>query len=167
MENTNYVEYLIGLAKSGRARAYFDLCEINLKNVYNVIYRLLTDKEQTEKITLHTFTRAWEKIKNYNSEVIFSAWIKNLAIGYAIELLHRGEKKSHNKINKDTKITENELIENLILELPLDDRIIFILHDLEGFKYQDIQNFFKEKAEDEIKSILVKSRENIMRKLPE
>lgn len=165
VENTNYMEYLIDLSKSGRRRPFIDLCEINLRNVFTVSYRLLSNYDAAQKITLHAFIRAWEKIKDYNGKEAFSTWLKNLAIGYAIDVLQREDIKITRGDNKVKISSEPELLESLIISLPTEDRIIFVLHDLEGYDYREIQNIFKEKVIDEIKTNLIKTREHLMSKL--
>lgn len=162
-ENTNYAEYLIELAKSGRKKSFIDLCEINLRNVFTITYRLLSNYEVARKITLHTFFRAWDKIKDYGGKDSFSNWLKNLAIGYTIDVLFR-----ENIIADTIKVNisaDNQLLESLIMSLPPEERIIFVLHDIEGYNYKEIKKIFKNKTIDEIKTDLIRSRENIMDKL--
>lgn len=165
VDNTNYVEYLIEFSKEGRKRSFIDLCEINLRNVYTVSYRLLSDVDEARKVTIHTFVKSWERIKEYNGKIPFSIWMKNTAIEYSIRMLNnRGadyaEKKRPIKIS-----SEQEFLENHILSLPKDDRIIIILHDIEGYSYKEIQKFFENLEIDEIKSKLINTREYLINKI--
>ena len=165
VDNTNYVEYLIELSKVGRKRSFTDLCEINLRNVYTISYRLLSDVEEARKVTIYTFVKSWEKIKEYNGRIPFSIWMKNTAIDYSIRMLNSrdadyAEKKRPIKIS-----SELEFLESHILSLPKDDRIIIILHDIEGYSYKEIQNFFENLEIDEIKSKLINTREFLINKM--
>ncbi len=165
VDNTNYVEYLIELAKTGRKRSFIDLCEINLRNVYTISYRLLSNVDEARKVTLHTFVKSWERIKEYNGKIPFSIWMKNTAIEYSIRMLNNrdpdyAEKKRPIKIS-----SEQEFLESHILSLPKNDRIIIILHDIEGYSYKEIQNFFENLEIDEIKSKLINTREYLINKI--
>ncbi|MFA5803175.1 MAG: sigma factor [Melioribacteraceae bacterium] len=165
VDNTNYVEYLIELSKEGRKRSFIDLCEINLRNVYTIAYRLLSNAEEAQKVTIHTFVKSWERIKEYNENIPFSIWMKNTAIEYSIRMLgnrdaNYAERKRPIKIS-----SEQEFLESHILSLPQEERIIIILHDIEGYSYNEIRNFFEGLEINEIKSKLVNTREYLINKI--
>jgi len=164
-ENTNYVAYLVELAKTGRKRAYVELVEINVRNVFTISYRLYSDIEFAKKNSIRTLLKGWEKLKELDTEEPFAIWIKKLAVRYAIDELLRSnfsvaEVRTQNKIDNN-----NEYLEYLINNLPLEERIIFILHDLEGFSYKEVNSFFSMLVNDEIKSKLINTREYLMEKL--
>jgi DNA-directed RNA polymerase specialized sigma24 family protein len=51
------------------------------------------------------------------------------------------------------------------MALQIDERIIFVLHDLEGYSYKEIRNFFEELEIDEVKTKLINTREYLMSKI--
>jgi len=162
--NTNYVEYLIELSKNGRVRSFIDLCEINLGNVFTVAFRLLSNIDEAKRVTIHTFVKSWGKIEEYNGQIPFTAWIKNIAVSYAITILNNDTEYAEKK--KPIKsLSEKELLESHILSLPQDERIIIILHDIEGYSYEEIGKFFDEFSADEIKSKLINTREYLINKI--
>ncbi len=163
--NTNYVDHLIEMSKSGSKRAFFDLCEINLKNIFTISYRLLADYDATKKITLDTFWVAWDNFKDYDSSVPFAIWIKNLAILYSINKLRRTSFQIPAVKEKSSYNSESEYLEKLIMALQIDERIIFVLHDLEGYSFNEIRNLFEELEIDEIKTKLINTREYLMSKI--
>lgn len=165
IDNTNYVEYLIELSKNGRKRSYIDLCEINLRNVYTIAFRILYDTEEATKVTLHTFGKSWEKIKEYNGKSTFSIWMKNTAIEYSIRMLNNRNENYAEKKRPIKSSPELEFLESHILLLPKEDRIIIILHDIEGYSYNEIQVFLKDLEIDEIKSKLINTREFLISKI--
>ncbi|TSA26886.1 MAG: hypothetical protein D4R68_06565 [Ignavibacteriales bacterium] len=165
VDNTNYVEYLIEHSKEGRKRSFIDLCEINLRNVYTIAYRLLSNEDEAQKVTLHTFVKSWEKIKEYNSKIPFSIWMKNTAIEYSIIVLNNRDADYTERKRPIKSSSEQEFLESHILSLPKDDRIIIILHDIEGYSYKEIYNFFENLEIDEIKSKLINTREYLINKI--
>ncbi|NJD22260.1 MAG: hypothetical protein FIA82_06265 [Melioribacter sp.] len=165
VDNTNYVEYLIELSKTGRKRSFIDLCEINLRNVYTISYRLLSDVDEARKVTIHTFVKSWERINEYNGRIPFSVWMKNTAIDYSIRMLNSRDENYAEKKRPIKISSEQEFLESHILSLSKDDRIIIILHDIEGYSYKEIQNFFENLEIDEIKSKLINTREYLINKI--
>ncbi|MEG8946237.1 sigma factor-like helix-turn-helix DNA-binding protein [Rosettibacter firmus] len=161
-ENTNYVNYLIELSQAGRKSAFFDLCEINLKNVFTVIYYLTLDYELSKKIAVKTFLQAWENIKYYDYKISFALWIKDIAIKFAIQHVNRLVIP-----NKEIELTDDKLknLELLIMNLDYERRIIFILHDLEGYTYEEIANYLETDTIDDIKAKLIETRNYIISKI--
>jgi RNA polymerase sigma-70 factor (ECF subfamily) len=164
-ENTNYVSYLVTLAKAGRKRAYVELVEINVRNVYTISYRLYSDIEFAKKISIRTLLKGWEKLNELNAEESFAIWIKKLAVRYAIDELLRSKLSIADENKQNPIVSSNEYLEKLINDLPLEERIIFVLHDLEGFSYEEVNLFFSILVKDEIKSKLIKTREYLMEQL--
>jgi RNA polymerase sigma-70 factor, ECF subfamily len=164
-ENTNYISYLIDLAQSGRPRAFIDLATINLKNVFTVSYRLLADYELAKKNTSKTFFYAWDSIKSFDKGISFPIWIKSLAIQFAIEELS-GKVSYKPEPPKNLTIHPNvERLESLITSLPVIERIIFVLHDLEGFSYREINAYLDDMIIDEIETTLIETRTTLMMNL--
>ncbi len=159
--NTTYINYLIELSKAGRARSFLDLCEINLRNVYTLTFRLLNEKKAAEKVALQTFIYAWDDIKNFESGKPFVPWIKKIAVGLALDEM---QNQSDNSTPKNVTVSES-FIENEIKKLPIESRAIFVLHDLEGYSYKEIQEIFPGMIEDEIKTILIYSRQYLISKM--
>jgi RNA polymerase sigma-70 factor (ECF subfamily) len=164
-ENTNYVAYLVNLAKSGRKRAYVELVEINVRNVFTISYRLYSDIEFAKKNSIRTLLKGWEKLIELDAEESFAVWIKKLAVRYAIDEMLRSNLSIADEKKENNIDNEEEYLESLINSLPLEERIIFILHDMEGFSYDEVNSFFSILVKDEIKSKLISAREYLMEQL--
>lgn len=160
IENTNYVNYLIELSQSGRKSAFFDLCEINLKNVFTMVYRLTADYETSKKVVIKTFLKAWEELKSYDYKISFVLWLKNIAI--KISLLDMG--KLPRQKTDDFKYAESRTkkLEALIMNLDYERRVIFVLHDIEGYTYEEIAQYLGNDFIDEIKTKLIETREYLI-----
>lgn len=156
------MDYLIELSKDGRKRAFLDLCELNLRNVFTIAFRLVADYTTATNITLKIFFSGWDNIKNYGPRLPFSLWIKKLTISYSISELRRTAIPKSVLKERGKCTSEYEYMESLIMSLPIEERIIFVLHDLEGYTYQEIKEFLKELEVDEIKTRLINTREYLM-----
>jgi RNA polymerase sigma-70 factor (ECF subfamily) len=164
-ENTNYVSYLVDIAKTGRKRAYVELVEINLRNVFTISYRVYSDIEFAKKNSIRTLLKGWEKLNELEAEESFVAWMKKLAVQCAIDELFSSNLSNAAEKKQIKSNSRDEYLENLLNNLPLEDRIIFVLHDLEGFSYTEVNSFFGDLVKDEIKSKLINTREYLMEQL--
>lgn len=160
-ENTTYINYLIEIAKSGRQRGFLDLCEIVLPNIYTVVYRILNDEYSAKRITVKILIHSWQQIKSYDIRKPFIEWIKNTAVLFCIEELNKNT-SSPQIFAGDSKKDNNLDLNGLIKTLPTINRVIFVLHDLEGYSYEQIIRFFPELIEDEIKTNLIETRQYLI-----
>ncbi|MGK9475607.1 RNA polymerase sigma factor [Melioribacter sp. OK-6-Me] len=158
-ENTNYVNYLIELSQAGRKNAFFDLCEINLKNVFTTVYRLLADYNSARTITIETFINAWEEIKSYDYKIPFVLWIKKIAVTTTIPKI---DKIRIVKLPEVLPDDPRKKLELLIMSLDYFRRTIFVLHDLEGYDYDQIAQFLWYDKTDEIVMALMETREYLI-----
>jgi DNA-directed RNA polymerase specialized sigma24 family protein len=141
------------------------LCEIILPNVYTVVSRLLNDTDAAKKITLKALVSSWNEIKEYDANQPFLDWIKNSAILFALDELAQNSTLFHVRVEKTGSGSESKDLVELIKTLTPIDRIIFVLHDLEGYSYPEINRFFPDMIEDEIKTELIKTRQYLIGRL--
>lgn len=164
-ENTNYVSYLIELSQQGRKNAFFELCEINQKNIISLVYYLLGDFERAQQITLDVYFHVWDTIKSFSLSRLYLQMVKDLAIRHSIfELNQRGMNSFYKKFEK-TAISEQHQLDRLIVSLPDEERIILVLHDMEGLKYSEVKNYINNLSIDEIQTKLINARNYLVENL--
>ncbi len=164
-ENTNYVAYLIELSQQGRRNSFFDLCEINQKDIVSLVYYILADLELTKKIILNIYLHAWDNIREFKFNQSYLYWIKDLAIKHSVfELNRAGFNNSYKKYEK-TSISELHQLDRLILSLPDEDRTILVLHDMEDYKLDDIKKYLNHLSVDEMQTKLINAREYLIEKI--
>ncbi len=161
-ENTTYINYLIEISKSGRQRGYLDLCEIIIPNIFTVVYRLVNDLEMAKKLTIKALMQGWMEIKTLDSNKPFVEWIKNIAIGCSMEKLIDNNLVIPMMLEQKYPDSAESDLESAIKSLPAMNRVIFVLHDLEGFSYQEINQFFPELIYDELKTNLIQTRQYLI-----
>jgi RNA polymerase sigma-70 factor (ECF subfamily) len=54
----------------------------------------LSSKEDVEDLSIATFTKAFDKIKSYNSSYAFSTWIQTIATNSLIDFFRKKEQKT-------------------------------------------------------------------------
>jgi RNA polymerase sigma-70 factor (ECF subfamily) len=165
IENTTYLNYLIEISKTGRQRGFLDLCQITLPNVYTTILRLMNNLETAKTVTVKTYLTAWKEIKNFNEKIPLIIWLKNIAINLAMEELSVRHFVTQKETTTEENLSELEILERAIQNLPFEERIVFVLHDLEGYSFNEIKTFFPDSIIDELKTNLTNARNILIEKL--
>ncbi len=164
----NFIDEIVKEAKLGKRPAFKELCEINLKKIYNLAYRMLLTPEDATRVTSKTFIEAWENLKHLRSDQKFDNWIKSIAIHKILDKAQIGKstkfsgKTSDDKSPNIESINTKNVFELLIMSQPKIDRIVYILHDLEDYSYRDIADFMNGLTIPQIKAIVRRTRENLV-----
>ena len=153
MQNSNYQDInLINLLKRGNKTAFNTLFDKYYLILCEFSYLIIKNKELAEEIVADVFANIWIKrkktgdIENVKSYLYKST--KNMTISYMrkkkIELISF-EDSAHlyhtNNCNPEKRIIKQEnltQIENVLLIIPERSRLIFKMHRIDNFKYQEI-----------------------------
>ncbi len=140
-------ERLIASAQSGDTKAFRQLYDIYLPNVYGICYRLCADKSQAEDATQEVFIQLWHKIHNYNGRAKFSTWLHRVTSNITISYIRKQKGWWQKMFNiEDTPHFEQEAessmydtdLEKWISRLPERARLVFVLHAIEGYRHEQI-----------------------------
>jgi len=163
----DYIRLLIKSAQQGKKNAYRELCNTNLKKIYNLSLRFILNEKIAEVLTQNIFIEAWDNLKFLREEQAFEIWLKSIAVYKILDELRTNVIK--NKMIEDELITEDDFeirsqdrFENLILLLPEKERIAFILHEIEEYTYDEISDFIHDMTKDQIKSIIRETRKSLI-----
>ena len=167
--NVTYIKYLLGLSRKGRKNSFLELCELNLPRVYAICGLCLGDSKIAELVSKDVFISAWQNLKFVRDDTSVTAWLRGIAVFEIMEELRTRERriKAYPKEKKNdstiyTRVHTNSQFESTILELPELERTIFVLHDAEGYDYDEISGFFGDLSVDEIKQIIRASRAELL-----
>lgn len=140
---------LIEQAQSGDHRAFEEIYRIHVGRVYGICLRILANPSSAEEMTQKIFIRAWVKLNSFRRESSFSTWLYRLSANLILgELKMVGEKNEVSLEDNDRRrfiITGSALSQDLRLDLnkaisslPKQARIVFVLHDIDGFTHEEI-----------------------------
>lgn len=137
----------VALAARGDARAFQRLYEENVDRVHALARRMM-GHEHAHELTQDVFVRAWQKLHTFRGEARFSTWLHRLAVNLILsrraafatqrarfiaddEVLERVESRRNG--------SEHAIdFEGAIERLPEGARMIFLLHDVEGYRHEEI-----------------------------
>ncbi len=139
---------LVRRAQQGDVRAFEELYRANVRRVFAVCWRMTGDGTRAEELVQDVFVRAWEKLGSFRGDSAFSSWLHPLAVNVA--LTERRTKRRH-----DARVTAVEEpadyaephtprpdagidLERAIATLPPGAREVFVLHDVEGLRHDEI-----------------------------
>jgi RNA polymerase sigma-70 factor, ECF subfamily len=148
----------IRLAQNGDGAAFEFLYGLHHRRVYALCMRMTSNSTEAQDLTQDAFLQLFRKIGSFRGDSSFSTWLHRLTVN--IVLMHF-RKKRHPEISLDEtfdsdddstsqkiEIGEPDLrirgtIDRLLLEravehLPDGYKLMFVLHDVQGFGHEEI-----------------------------
>lgn len=96
---------LINNALEGDQAAYEKLMKKYYQLIYNLIFRMISRKEDVEDLTQEAFIKAFNSLQNFDRQFAFSTWLFKIATNNAIDYLR---KKKLNTFSIDKEIESEE-----------------------------------------------------------
>jgi RNA polymerase sigma-70 factor (ECF subfamily) len=148
---------LVLRAQRGDEQAFADLFQMHKKRVYSVCLFMTKDIAEAEDLTQEAFLQLHRKIATFRGDSAFSTWLHRLTINVVLMHLRR---KGLNLISLDealdpspesgpmrsfgapdlrlTGSIDRMTLEKAVEDLPAGYRLIFVLHDIEGYEHNEI-----------------------------
>ena len=155
-ESTSNSE-LVRLSQLGDQTAFEQLVVRHQDLVFSLAFKLTGNKEMANDVAQEAFIRAWKAIDKFRGDSTFGTWIYRITVNSAWTL--RKKAKKHNTLNIDDTYEpiiidekrDPELVAinsdlsstliNALDKIPLDQRIIVELKNIEGRSHKEIADF--------------------------
>jgi len=137
----------VSRAQSGDTRAFERLYRTHAARIFCLARRMI-GTDLASELTQDVFVRAWEKLRTFRGEAAFGTWLHRVAINV---ILHRRGvlRIERGRLDDDEDALDqvparpgsSDLgmdFEGAIGKLPSGARTVFVLHDVEGFKHEEI-----------------------------
>jgi RNA polymerase sigma-70 factor (ECF subfamily) len=135
------------LAASGDGRAFERLYRGHVARVHSLVRRMM-GPEHADDVAQDVFVRVWNKLSTFRGEAAFGTWLHRLAINVILARrttlgTERGRYVDSENALETTagRPARPELsldFEEAISRLPDGARQVFVLHDVEGYKHEEI-----------------------------
>lgn len=140
-------------AATGDRQAFEALYRVHVNRVFALCVRMTNDRSSAEELTQDVFVRAWQKLSLFRGDSAFGTWLHRLAVNVVLNARKtegRDRKRFGGKDEEDDEPFEATLaartetpglsidLEEAIGMLPPGARKVFVLHDVEGFKHEEI-----------------------------
>jgi len=144
-------------AQNGDHFAFAQLYSLHKRRIYSLCLRMVGNVAEAEDLTQEAFLQLHRKISTFRGDSAFSTWLHRLAINVVLMHLRR---KGLSLISLDEAmdpapdegpgrsfgapdLTLAGSIDRLALQRAIDDlpagyRLIFVLHDIEGYEHNEI-----------------------------
>ena len=138
----------VARARAGDFEAFEDLYHGHVRGIYALCLRMTADPSRAEDLTQETFVRAWRKLDQFRGEGGFGAWLRRLAVNLVLSE-RRGAWRERRRAGAAGNVVPFPAtpapdhgstldLEHAIAVLPAGARRVFVLHDVEGYRHEEI-----------------------------
>ena len=134
-------------AQAGDTRAFERLYRRHAARIHGLARRMV-GFEQADEVTQDVFVRAWEKLGTFRGEAAFGTWLYRLGVNLMLSrrswmgLQRRRFDDREGALDaiaaRPVRADFSMDFERAIVLLPEGAREVFVLHDVEGFKHEEI-----------------------------
>ncbi|HUP90596.1 MAG TPA: sigma-70 family RNA polymerase sigma factor [Longimicrobiales bacterium] len=143
------VPELVRRAQASDREAFDVLYERCVGRVYAVCLRMSADRSDAERLTQDVFVRAWQRLSSFRGDSQFTSWLHRLTVNVVLEDTRSTRRRIARVMNVEdptefehsgssTSIDDRMDLERAIATLPPGARHALVLHDIEGFKHEEI-----------------------------
>jgi RNA polymerase sigma-70 factor (ECF subfamily) len=135
-------------ACAGDLPAFEEIYRSHVGRIYGLCLRMTGNPHRAEEQTQETFVRAWQKLGTFRGGPAFPAWLRRVAVNVVL-----GERRSRGRRPEDDRPFEDPAefgqiaretpdsaldLERAIAALPAGARQVFVLHQIEGYRHEEI-----------------------------
>ena len=140
---------VVSRAQAGDVSAFEQLYRTNAGRVYGLCLRLSGNPTTAQELAQDVFVRAWQRLASFRGESAFFSWLYTMTVNLAYSE-GRSRKRRLARITTTDDLTQYERprampaphasvdLEKAIATLPPGARAVFVLHDVHGFKHEEI-----------------------------
>jgi len=161
-QNPSADEILVDRARQGKLDAYNQLVLRYQGLVYGVAHRMLGDSDSAADATQDSFIKAYKRLDQFHGNgASFRSWLMRIVVNTCYDVLRSRRRQSERIVNFDLDCGDDDWSSNLrdpgerpeeyvlrledaariqkaIEALPVDQRTVLILSDIEGLPYNEI-----------------------------
>ena len=129
---------LVEAALGGDQRAYTQLMSAYRENIYFMMYKMVSNRDDAEDLTIEAFGKAFKRLEQYRPDFAFSTWLFKIASNNCIDFLRK--KKKATLVSLDQGYSNDEGDESTI--------------DIEELNLNPEQAYMKEQRKEEMHKIV-------------
>ena len=145
-------------AQHGDPEAFERLYRLHSRRVYSVVLRMVGNPAEAEDLTQEAFLQLFRKIHTFRGDAAFTTWLHRLSVNVVLMRLRKktlpqtsldepadnedetsGPKRD---VGAEDPLIEGSVdrvhLERAVAELPPGYRMVFLLHDVQGYEHNEI-----------------------------
>lgn len=145
----NRESQLVRAARHGDAGAFRELYDVHVDRVYSLTFRFAGCPDLARDMTQETFVRAWQRLDQFRGDAAFGTWLHTIAVSTSLNVRRRADRhlKRERPMENAGPIAGERVpshpllrdrIRSAVDQLPDIYRVVFLMHDLEGFSHGEI-----------------------------
>jgi RNA polymerase sigma-70 factor (ECF subfamily) len=151
---------LVRRAQKGDVNAFNELAQRWQGAIHRFVYGFFGNSDDAGEITQKTLIRVYRKVGDLEDPDRFSSWIYRIAKNLCLDELKRAGRKRSVPLNgEEMQIADSasrtpagqlenrelgEIIQDALILLPDDQRIVIVLKEFEGMKFREIADILEE-----------------------
>lgn len=150
----------VALAASGDRQAFERLYRHHVNRVFSLCARMVADRQRAEELTQDVFVRAWEKLHLFRGESSFATWLHRMTVNVVLNArksegrrqarFEESEEENGGGVDAMAASSTSGVVgmplppgdlldlETAMKRLPPGAKRVFVLHDVEGYKHEEI-----------------------------
>lgn len=145
---------MVAGAAQGDLESFELLYRRHAGRVHALCLRLSGDPERARELTQDVFVRTWERLGSFRGESAFGSWLHRLAVNVVLERVRSDRRRTSRVALGDDDNEERWMdtgaelsamdpetridLDRAIAALPPRARQVFVLHDIEGYRHEEI-----------------------------
>jgi RNA polymerase sigma-70 factor (ECF subfamily) len=140
---------LVSRAQQGDVAAFEELYRAHVGRVFALCVRLCGDPSQAEELAQEAFIRAWRKLGSFRGDSAFGSWLYALTVNTALSERRSRRRRDARVVATDDldafdrpgpprRPDQRMDLERALATLPPGARAVLVLHDVEGYKHDEI-----------------------------
>jgi RNA polymerase sigma-70 factor (ECF subfamily) len=151
--------HLVERAQKGDRKAFEMLYVAHRRRVFNVCLRMIEDCGRAEELMQDTFVQVYRKLHTFRGQSAFTTWLHRISVNVVLMYIRQNRARAHEvPIETNTEHDENNslreslgaddqrlngavdrvTLQNAVGQLPPGYRLVFVLHDVEGYQHHEI-----------------------------
>ncbi len=99
---------LVEKAIQGDQKAYESLVERYQRGLFNMIFQMVKNREETEDLVQETFIKAFNALQSYDNRFAFSTWLYKIAYNNCIDTIRKKKLRTY-PLDKPIRTHEGEV----------------------------------------------------------
>jgi RNA polymerase sigma-70 factor, ECF subfamily len=139
----------IRAAQGGDVAAFESLYREHVGRIFALALRLTGSASEAESMTQEVFVKAWEKLDGFRGESALATWLHSICVSLVL-MERRSTSRRLQRVESTDDIERADPaprapdpgvrmdLDRAIQRLPNGARIVFVLHDIEGYAHAEI-----------------------------
>ena len=138
----------VALAAAGDQQAFERLYRTHVSRLHSLVRRMVGAEGDADELVQDAFVRAWQRLSTFRGEAAFGTWLHRLTVNLVLNW-QKGRNRGRKLFDDDDAAIDLASsrretpeagmdLEAAMKRLPKGARQIFVLHDVEGFRHEEI-----------------------------